>query len=326
MSPEQSPPTRAFFRPFALKFILGLGLFVSFMPIVDAGEKPQFGAAVIRGTAGPSEIVITTTPRLAGAIHSLTWNGQEFIDSTDHGRQLQSASNFDVGTRFTPETFNPTEAGSMNDGAGPTSTSRLLQLISTSKSLQTTSQMAFWLAPGQLSSGEPAKNKGLLSEHLLIKRVTVGYRNLPHVIQYNVTFSVPLGEPHTYAQFEAVTGYMPSQFEKFWRFNPQSKELEPLTDGPGEQSWPVVLATKSGEHAMGVFSPDQPSRGYADAGYGRFRFPEAKVVKWNSVFRIENKEQGIRPGEYSFRNFVIVGDLKMVTQALRELHQEFAKP
>lgn len=26
-----------------------------------------------------SEIVITTTSRLAGAIHSLTWNGKEFI-------------------------------------------------------------------------------------------------------------------------------------------------------------------------------------------------------------------------------------------------------
>ncbi len=33
------------------------------------------GNAVIRGKAGSSEIVITTTDRLAGAIHSLTWNG-----------------------------------------------------------------------------------------------------------------------------------------------------------------------------------------------------------------------------------------------------------
>ena len=76
------------------------------------------GNAQIRAKAGPSEIVITTTSRLAGAIHSLTWNGREFIDSADHGRQLQSASNFDAGSRFIPETFNPTEAGSRFDGAG----------------------------------------------------------------------------------------------------------------------------------------------------------------------------------------------------------------
>ena len=73
---------------------------------------PSNGNAVIRAKAGPSEIVITTTNRLAGAIHSLTWNGKEFIDSTDHGRQLQSASNFDCGKDLVAETFNPTEAGS----------------------------------------------------------------------------------------------------------------------------------------------------------------------------------------------------------------------
>src|SRR5205085_4632706 len=85
-----------------------------------ADAPPPAGDAVIRGKAGPSDIVITTTARLAGAIHSLRWNGQEFIDSADHGRQLQSAANFDGGGRFFPETFNPTEAGSRKDGAGPT--------------------------------------------------------------------------------------------------------------------------------------------------------------------------------------------------------------
>src|SRR5947209_10853729 len=89
-------------------------------------DEPPPGEAVIRGTAGPSEIVITTTSRLAGAIHSLTWNGKEFIDSADHGRQLQSASSFaDKAGRHNAETYNPTEAGSRKDGAGPGSSSRL---------------------------------------------------------------------------------------------------------------------------------------------------------------------------------------------------------
>ncbi|MDB5384799.1 MAG: hypothetical protein JWM11_445 [Planctomycetaceae bacterium] len=308
-----------------IALIVGAEGFAGFIALGFAANPPVNGAAVIRGRAGTSEIVITTTPRLAGAIHSLTWNGQEFIDSADHGRQLQSASNFDLGTRFTPETFNPTEAGSRNDGAGPVSSSRLLHCVTTPNSLQTTTQMAFWLLPGQTSEGELAKNTEVLSNHLLTKRVTIGYRQIPHVIQFHVTFSVPLGEHHKYAQFEAVTGYMPAQFETFWKFNPQSKELESLTDGPGEQAWPVILATKSGQHAMGVFSPDQPSPGFTTAGYGRFRFPEAKVVKWNSVFRIQNTEQGIQPGEYTFRNFVIIGDVKLVTQALRDLTQEFAE-
>jgi hypothetical protein len=285
-------------------------------------EDTVSGEAVIRAPLGDSEIVITTTGRVAGAIHSLKWNGKEFIDSFDHGRQLQSAANFDGGTKFSGETFNPTEAGSRRDGSGAASSSRLLHLLATTRSLQTTTQMAFWLAPGDKSQGNLAKNESLLSNHLLTKRVTIGYKNLPNVIVYDVTFGVPIGERHRYAQFEAVTGYMPAEFSRFWKYNRATKRLEELTDGPGEQACPVVLATESGGHAMGVFSPQQPSKGYEHAGYGRFRFPVEKVTKWNCVFRIRGEK--IEPGDYSFRSFVIVGDLDKVRQSMEQLHVEFS--
>ena len=78
------------------------------------------GAASICAPVGSSELVITTTNRLAGAIDSVKWNGQEFINSTDHGRQLQSACSFDCAKTqpFWAECYNPTEAGSRADGAG----------------------------------------------------------------------------------------------------------------------------------------------------------------------------------------------------------------
>src|SRR5579885_1853981 len=95
------------------------------------------GDAVIRDKAGPSEIVLTTTARVAGAIHSLRWNGKEFLDSFDHGRQLQSASHFDCVGDFCPDTFNPTEAGSRADGTGPKSSSRLLKREASGSELRT---------------------------------------------------------------------------------------------------------------------------------------------------------------------------------------------
>ncbi|MHC4880598.1 MAG: hypothetical protein ACYTGL_29455 [Planctomycetota bacterium] len=290
------------------------------LPSTPADDPTVSGEAVIRAPAGDSEIVITTTSRLAGAIHSLTYDGVEFIDSHDHGRQLQSASNLDLRSKFTGETFNPTEAGSRSDGAGPRSTSRLLHLTTTKRSLQTTSQMAFWLRPNEKSGGHPAKNETALSNHLLTKRVTIGWRDLPHVIAYDVTFHLPIGEDHSYAQFEAVTGYMPEKFSRFWRFNPTTQQFESLSDGPGEQNLPVVLATENGSHAMGVYSPQQPSPGYAQAGYGRWRFIPQRVVKWNCVFRLRDSENAIRSGDYSFRNFVIVGDLETVRRCLSRLH------
>jgi len=281
------------------------------------------GNATIRRKAGASEIVITTTNRLAGAIHSLTWNGKEFIDSFDHGRQLQSAASFDCNLpgKFWAERYNPTEAGSRSDGTGATSSSSLLSLHADGNELRTTTRMAFWLAPGQKSSGRLALNEKIQSDHLISKHVRIGYKKHDNVIEYLATFTVPRGEQHTYAQFEALTGYMPAEFEKFWTFHPETGKLQPINDGPGEQNRPVVMSTSDGNYAMGVYSPEQPSSGFEHAGYGRFRFPAAKVVKWNCAFRVRDK-QGISAGKYPFRVFVAVGTLEDVRQALVSLEKE----
>ncbi len=181
--------------------------------------------------------------------------------------------------------------------------------------------MAFWLAPGEKSFGKPALNDKVLSEHLLSKRVRIGFKKLANVIDYEVAFTVPQGERHTYAQFEALTGYMPAEFNRFWKFIPTSNKVEPLDDGPGEQEYPVIFANEGGTHAMGVFSPDQPSVGYEKAGYGRFRFKAEKVVKWNCVFRVRNAK-GVASKEYRFRLFVAVGTLDDVRRTLGALVAE----
>jgi hypothetical protein len=282
-----------------------------------AEDRRTDGDARIRSPAGAQPIVITTTPRLAGAIHSLTWNGREFIDSHDHGRQLQSAINCDAGSPIAAETFNPTEAGSRDDGAGGTSTSRLLHLVARENSLQTTTQMAFWLAPGEESEGQPAKNTTRLSNHLLTKRVTIGTDGFPQMLRYDLTFSLPVGEVHQHVVFEALTGYMPREFEEFWRFDRMTQRLVPLTDGPGELSDPVVLATPDGAFAMGIIAQPSPVSAMRGPTYGRFRFPREKVVKWNCVYRLIQAEP-IPPGEYSFSLRVPIGTRDEVQAMLRE--------
>ncbi|MFO0799791.1 MAG: hypothetical protein U0804_20150 [Gemmataceae bacterium] len=306
-------------------FVVGAAVLAGWVASADEPRPAPGGNASVRGKAGSSEVVITTTERLAGAIHSLTWGGKEFVDSHDHGRQLQSAASFDCAAagEFWAERFNPTEAGSRADGTGGKSSSKLLRLRAAGAELETTTQMAFWLAPGEKSFGRPALNDKVLSDHRVSKRVRVGYKTLANVIEYEVTFAVPGGEKHTYAQFEALTGYMPPEFGRFWAFLPDAGKLAELDDGPGEQGRPVVFATGSGSHAMGVFSPDQPSPGYETAGYGRFRFKAEKVVKWNCVFRLRSAT-GIPAGDHRFRVFVAVGTLDDVRTALGGLVREFA--
>jgi hypothetical protein len=287
-----------------------------------ANDLPD-GNAVIRGKAGASEIVITTTSRVAGAIHSLTWNGREFINSFDHGRQLQSASNLDFGSAIHDETFNPTEAGSRRDDIGEKTTSRLLFMRREPSALETVTQMAFWLAPGEKSGGYPAKNTNALSDHLLTKRVQIGYHGMDNVISYNVCFSIPIGEHHTIGTFEALTAYLPPEFALFQQFDQATGDFKPLSDGPGEGKNPVVISLPERTHALGIYAPSLLEKNTTGPSYGRWRFVEQKVVKWNGVFRVRD-QSGIKPGEYTFRMFVIVGDLDMVKEGFRALNQEFS--
>src|SRR5215469_17234001 len=148
--------------------------------------EPPDGNAQIRAGKSDSEIVITTTRRLAGAIASLQWHGREFINTTDHGRELQSACSFDNSPSAGAETFNPTEAGSRDDSAGPNSTSRLLEITASGNHLRTRTLMAFWLAPGERSEGQLARNTNTLSNYVLTKDITIGFQRWPQALDYRV--------------------------------------------------------------------------------------------------------------------------------------------
>jgi hypothetical protein len=281
------------------------------------------GDAELAGTIGGKPLVIRTTTRLAGAIDSVKWAGVEFIDSHDHGRQLQSAINADIDGVYHVECYNPTEAGSVVDALGPKSTSRLEALSVHDGVLSTRTRMAFWLAPGMKSGGKPALNDRLLSDHVLAKQVRIGRPGMDHVLDYRVKFTVPADRPHTYLQVEALTGYMPWHYGEELRFDAKTSTLVPLPRQDGEQRDPVVLSTPSGSQAMGVFTPTRPPAGQPAVGYGRFKFEHDKVVKWNCVFRLRSPA-GIKPGDYGYQLFVVLGTREDCRRTLAALTQEFA--
>ena len=59
-----------------------------------------------------SAIYLSSSERTAGAIDSLVWRDREFLNSWDHGRQLQMA----ITVQNHGECWNPTEAGGRSDG------------------------------------------------------------------------------------------------------------------------------------------------------------------------------------------------------------------
>jgi len=295
-------------------------LLVVFIGTITFAVADISGDAVLKKQIGKDEASITTTSRVAGAIHSFKFRGQEYIDSYDHGRQLQSASNLNMGKKFIPEVFNPTEAGSEFDGKGLKSSSKLLFLEVKNEELVTKNQMAFWIRPGMKSHGNLAYNTAELSNHLLHKQVRFGFMGMEQVLDYRVTFSVPDKEGHTFGQFEALTGYMPREFQQFLRWNPEQMKLVPLDKQSGEQPFPVVLATEDGKHAMGVVSLEK-RKGMIGPGYGRFYFPNDKVVKWNCVYRMQDKD-GLQAGDYSFRMLVPFGTVAEVENTIKSIMEK----
>ena len=294
------------------------------LPVCAFAQTPVVsGEAELWGAIGGKPLVIRTTSRLAGAIDSVKWAGVEFIDSHDHGRQLQSAINADIGGVYHVECYNPTEAGSVVDALGPKSTSRLEGLSVSDGVLTTRTRMAFWLAPGMKSGGNVALNDRLLSDHFLTKQVRIGRPGMDHVLDYRVKFTVPADHPHTYLQVEALTGYMPWHYSEELRFDAKTSTLVPLPRQDGEQRDPVVLSTPSGSHAMGVFTPTRPPAGQLAVGYGRFKFEHDKVVKWNCVFRLRSPG-GIKPGDYGYQLYVVIGTREDCRRTLAALTQEFA--
>lgn len=292
----------------------------------------------ISNTVYGSQLTISAAKtRYAGAIYSLVWNGKQFINSSDHGRELQSALFLDGYG----ECLAPTEAGSVRDGTGSSSTSSLLGASFSPHELQTTSQMAYWLPaswpyPAGCADGSMAQyvaqNITDVSTTRLSKKVRVGVYD-QNVIQYLVSYH--LAESHISAAFEALTGYMPHEFSSFWSYDPQFDALSAISTTPSQSeapwlvwpsyvgSTPVILSTPDQNYAMGIYVPSysQPgSTGY----YATYSYPAVPSGpnKWSVPF----SQSSTIPGDYSFAGYVIVGNLNLVKRGMRTVHRALNVP
>ena len=300
--------------------LIGIALCVLGAAKADTRPRSKVADIELAGQFSGHAVSIRASAAFGGAIYSLRWNSKEFINSFDRGREMQSAASFNGWG----ECYNPTEAGSNRDASGAKSTSRLLTAERSATEMRTRSQMAFWLQPGQSSSGCPrnvnAKNSTLLSDIILSKNVQLAAAGIPNAIDHNVTFSVP--RTYETAAFEALTAYLHPDFSQFWTFDPVTGLRKSITDGPGEQNLPLIFSTPNHQYAFGVHSSELPQRAWQTVGYGRFRFthlkaPGSPTVKWNCVFR----EKDIKPGDYSYRCTSIFGTLQDVEKAMMELHR-----
>ena len=302
------------YNKFTLRNILAqLLLLASLLAIMPVGAE-QLGDLSLSARALDSTIAITTEARFAGAISSLVFRGKQFVNADDNGREIQSSVFLDEYGACD----NPTEAGGAYD-KGTRTSSDLLSAGVDGTSLITRVNMANWLYPNQpFSKGQcgihpeqrQARNQTVLSGFILDKKVFLGFKGLTNVINYNVTYEVP--EHHETALFEAVTGYMPKEFDQHLAYDFDAKAVVPPRTVRGSQDLPIILATDDNQFAMGVYSPDIP---FGVKGYGHDSFRNTE--KWNCNF----PRRDIAPGKYLFRCFVIVGTVDEVATTMQSLFE-----
>src|SRR6516165_4265212 len=150
-----------------------------------------------------SPIIITTDSSHGGAISSLTWNGTQFINAQDNGREMQTALQYD----HQGENNNPTEAGSAGDQPG-FSSSLILGESGSGSVLTGSVQAALW---------QPI-NGNKLSDTVFNKTVQIGWDSIPNLIHDHIDI-VP-GSNHSFAAIEVLSAYLPPQFANMLNLDP----------------------------------------------------------------------------------------------------------
>lgn len=293
------------------------------------------GNATISAPALGHTLSVGTSTQFAGAISSIKWANKEFVNNFDHGRQM--APNYQFFNRF--ECYNPYEAGSIYDGRGPTSSSRLLSLSANGNRLESETQMAWYLAYRDSDivtdyCGDPAQRlpcppyNGPLSDYKVHKTVTIGFAGIPNVIEYLSDLFIP--EP-IQEGINNVTAVVDYDFSSVRSYDVVSKDYRKIRASGGEDDRIKVVSTPDGSYALGFYSPDalQP---YTDPGTVNwwfvvpatplFPFPDFPCVHVGTVQRYDSFNG---PGWYpQNRAYLVIGNLTQVKDSLATLHSKFA--
>lgn len=224
---------------------------------------------------GDDTLTMRSEAKFAGAISSLTFRGQEYVNSDDHGRLMQGAIAYNL--RY--ECLNPTQAGGSRDrdNLGQRSSSkRLLSYVTQENNIFITTRMAYWLRPGMACQipgigRAPVENRGRLSNDIYTIRHQFGLNGHPNLALLDITYTIE--KAYDYAVVEALTIYTPPVFDTFHSVDPATGDLtlQPTLTSD-ETPAPVILSTADGAHAIAFISLQK------GATYARFRFPDTNKI------------------------------------------------
>jgi hypothetical protein len=268
-------------------------------------------------------VTIESNGVAGGALWTWTWNGTQFINTDDCGREIQSSVFYPTSSG----TQNPTEAGDQFTSSNLLGEQRhysIVTALSNSGSTQTSQSIPLDFNPQSFggSQDHPAMYPGLR----IGKQITLNYHNLGAVAQYVTTFHTPVNLQN--AQIEIPTGYLQKNFNRYFTYDAYSQSLTEVTGSlsscstdhnygftPASGYGGVIISDASGNNAMGVYGITTPMGGSVSY-FALWNITCQNTSKWNAVFGPGT----IPAGDNVYASWIMTGTLAYVQTLMNALY------
>lgn len=278
-----------------------------------------------------AQVRLVSNLAAGGAVSELWWNGKQFINNWDYGRQLQIALNL----TFPGEQDNPTEGGDRwgcnAAGTGPKPAgwahgSPLLSYSNAGGTLRTTTSPLQW-NPQNFGGGpdNPVRWLGTIAKELSLDFGS------PNTIRWTTTITLP--GLANYFDLEIVTAYLNNEFTQMYDYDAATEVSNPrsvpvgqcvgdVRPPSGSPAGGVIIATVDGNYALGLYHRDIDAfqnwfglcnflHGLGGGTYGPDT-NKSNVRQWSP--------NPLQAGSYSFTAYVTVGTLETARSEMRRLY------
>jgi len=210
-------------------------------------------------------VTVQSNAVAGGALWRWFWNGVQFVNNADYGRQIQADFYYPAS-----QNYNPTEAGDFYHRSDPIlAHGSPLLMFENQGTTQITRAVPLNWDP-TVFGGDP--DHPVIWDQLVIgKDLTLDFNNMGSVAKYTTHLVLPTATEGTY---EAPVVFLSSNFNRFWTYDAQAKTLSEVTSrmpSGCSATQPTfvylthfggdIISDASGANAMGVYGVDDASGG-----------------------------------------------------------------
>jgi hypothetical protein len=236
------------------------------LPVYGYPRYGNLGEVLLDLTAGG--VTVESNAVAGGTVWRWFWNGVQFINNVDYGRQFQAAFYYPPASG----TYNPNEAGDFYHRDNPTTAhgSPLLRFENQGNTQITRTVPLNW--DPTVFGGDP-DHPVIWSQLVLGKDLTLNFSNMGSVAKYTTHLILPTATTGGLAE-PAI--YLRANFNRFWIYDAPSKTLQEVTGqvpsgcNTGDEYilhasfGGTIISDASANYAMGVYAVDDAHGGSAN--------------------------------------------------------------